>query len=757
MPSTNSTRKTKGKTTYPIGGRGEDIGGQSEPRAVDEEGAGGEVEKEEIVPEGWDSEEAFLAHYLTEFKYDFAFDKHNMDEAYEDLRFVYVDQWDEQTRQEREDSGRPCITVNTLPQFIGQVIGDRRLNKTSIKLIPELPAHKQAATVRAGIIKGIEYFSDAERVYDACCEDQVAAGISNFEITMEYARNDAFEQNLFIRPFSNPFGVTWDRMSRDITGKDARHCFVSEEMPRDIFEKEYPDYPIPSTFPSNIEVEGLNWSDWCDNDMVKVMALWVMVEKPATFALMADGKVEDVTGQEPEQYADRLHYVPGPDGTQTGYVREGVRTYAQRWLITGYCILEGPYELPISRLPIIKVSGRVGRVGTKQYRFGLVRWARDPSLMRNYWRSIAVETLAMAPKAQWIADHTSIKGREDDFRAAHLSGDPLLVYNTGKNKPERVDPPALPTAVLQEAAMNTQDIKDVTGLHDASLGIRSNEVSGKAIMARQREGDVATITFHDHLNASIQEAGSVLNELIPICYDTTRTVLTVGADDAIEHVAINDPTDDASPDMAQGRYHSKVVTGPSFTTQRQEASELMLEMTKTMPELMSQAADITMETLDVPGSERLAERFRKLIPAAQQEEQERQAKEAQLTDQPVQQSPKQQAQAAAAEQAAALAQAQMEAQLQTMQLQLREQEAKTMQAEAQAKIAEQQVIKAQEDARAARANADRAQALAEQADDDVVLNAHAKRVEIHQKAQPKPSGEGNSGNNQRKPKKGTRK
>jgi len=35
-------------------------------------------------------------------------------------------------------------------------------------------------------------------------------------------------------------------------------------------------------------------------------------------------------------------------------------------------------------------------------------------------------------------------------------------------------------------------MKAIMGLYDASLGSRSNETSGRAILARQREGDVST-------------------------------------------------------------------------------------------------------------------------------------------------------------------------------------------------------------------------------------------------------------------------
>lgn len=737
-----------GKASFPVGGRGKDADldlGDSAPRTKDDAPDGAGTGWQGELPEGFDSEAEFLADMMREYTLDFNADRHNIEQAMEDLRFIYVDQWDEKTRADREREGRPCITINTLPQFIGQVVGDRRINKTQIKIVATEQDKVRIAEIRSGMIKSIENFSRAEVLYDQCCEDQVGCGVSNYEVTLEYASNDAFVQDIFFRPLQNPFAVVWDRFSRDPTGRDAKRCFVEETLDRKSYEKEFPGQPIPDSFMLDFDMPNIgfaNFGSWVDGNDVKIVAYWRMIEKPAKFALMNDGQVEDVTDRPEEEYIERLYVDPA---TNQAYVKDGTRTYAQRWLVTSFAILEGPYELPLSRLPIIKVSGRVGRVGLKQYRFGLVRWARDASLLRNYWRSVVAEKLAMAPRAQWAADFASIKGREQDWREAHLSGDPLLIYNTGKNKPDRVDPPPLDAAIINESNMNAQDIKDVTGLHDASLGIRSNEVSGKAIMARQREGDVATVGYHDHLNLAIQEGGVVANELIPIAYDSVRIIRKIGIDDAVEYFKVNDPDDANSPDITVGKYDVEITTGPSFTTQRQEGAELLLEMAKVNPALFEVAGDVIMETQDIPGGQRIADRLKKVLPAAQQEEEEKKAKEAEATGQPPQVNPAQQQAAQMAEMAQQVQMQQIQMQMQEMELKLAEQQAKTEQAQEQVRLAKAQAEKAEADVRKAQAEADIKEAEAIMAGREIQFHRAERAVEIHQKANPpKPANDGKS-------------
>lgn len=663
--------------------------------------------------ESWDGQSEFLKYARDLYAADAAYDKDNRDNALEDLKFLAGDQWDDVVAQDRKDKGRPCLTINVLPQFVGQVIGDRRLNKTSIKVTAVKDATMAEAEVRSGLIKSIEANSRAERVYDAVCEDQVSCGIGNFRIDLEYAGNDVFDQDIFVRHIPNPLGVLWDFMSIDPTGRDARHCFVTDSIPRRIYEQRFPDHPAPAELG-----EGTDLSGWFDKDVVRLTEFWELVDKPARFALLQDGSVIDVTDKLAEDYIDRVVVDP-----RTGQprIRKSYRTYARMHLITGFAVLSEAYELPLTRLPIIRAEGRVIRVGEDRYRFGLVRFAKDSARLKNYWRSVAAERLAMAPKATFLASEDAVEGREDEWRQAHIEGDPLLIYNKNADAPVPVPPPDVPAALLQEAQMNQQDIKDTTGLHDASLGIRSNEISGRAIQARQREGDVATIIYHDNLNHAILEAGDVVNQLIPLAYDTMRTVLVIGEDDKRKSVVINNPNAPDEPDITEGKYDVSLQTGPSFTTQRQEAQDAMLTLIQTSPELMNYIGDLVAKNMDWPGAHEISERLKAMMQKAgtlPPDEEEQQSPEA----------------IAAAQQAQAMQEAQMQeavAQLEhankMRELELAQTEAETQQAQAQVAEAAAKVKQAAANARRAEADAIRAAAEAKIAEIEAAMSP-AERI-----------------------------
>lgn len=564
------------------------------------------------VPEGYKTVEDYLKDVRETYKLDIQADDDNRQAAMEDKKFCAGEQWDPEVLLQRQ--GLPCLKINTIPQFTAQLVGDWRENKVAVKVLPAEGGDKNVADVRADLIRSIETKARAQRVYNNAFESMVQCGDGALRVDVKYAGDDVFDQDITLSPIDDALSVVWDRMSTDITGRDANHCFVDDQIPENEFCARWKDAD-PSLLRDS-EKRVMSSEGWINNKLVRVTEHWRLIERPRTLVMFKDGntypfegKQEDITPEELDEFIQK-HGEPMK-------MRLAPCTYAQMHLITGYKILAGPYEWKLDRLPIIRMVGRVTTVGDRRVRYGLIRDMKDPIRLRNFVRSVAAEQLGYAPKAQWIAPESAVEGREDTFRKAHLTRDPLLVYNDeAESPPERVEPPQIQSALLNEAQVYTQDIKDVTGIHDASLGIKSNETSGKAIQARQREGDVSALTYYDNGNAAILEAGDVINQLIPQIYDGTRIVRIIGEDESTKLVTINDPMNPESPNLAVGKYDVAITTGASYTTRRAEAGEAMMNAIQVWPQLMGVAGDLVVKAQDWPGAEELADRLIKTIPPA---------------------------------------------------------------------------------------------------------------------------------------------
>jgi hypothetical protein len=452
------------------------------------------------IPEGFTSVDAYLQDLRENYALDIQADDDNRRAALEDKKFVAGEQWDPQVLQTR--AGLPCLVINTVPQFTAQLIGDWRENRNGVKVIPSENGDKAVADVRSDLIRSIETKSRASRAYDSAFESMIQCGDGAFRVDVKYAAEDVFDQEIGISPVEDALSVVWDRLSLDPTARDATRCFVDDVIPTKEFRKTWKDAD-PSNL-STTEKRSMRAEGWIDNGTVRVTEHWRMLERKRLLVMFEDGAIypfdEGIAPEKIDEYSEKHGKM----------VRSRLAPclYAQMHLVTGFKILAGPYEYKMNRLPIIRMSGRTVSLGDRRVRYGLVRFMKDAARLRNFWRSVAAEQLGYAPKAQWMATESAVEGKEDKIRKAHLTRDPLLVFNDeaefGRNV-QRVDPPAMQMALLNEAQVNTQDMKDVTGIHDASLGIKSNETSGRAIMARQREGDVASLTYYDNGNAAILE------------------------------------------------------------------------------------------------------------------------------------------------------------------------------------------------------------------------------------------------------------
>lgn len=316
-------------------------------------------------------------------------------------------------------------------------------------------------------------------------------------------------------------------------------------------------------------------------------------------------------------------------------------------------MLEKTQVFPSRYIPIVPVVGEEYSVGVHKVRHSVIRFAKDSQTIHNYWLSTQTEHLALQPKAPFVATAKQVQKYADVWKTANTANHSVLIYDVDKDapnsRPQREQPPASSAAFSEQIARAGEGMKSTTGIYAAGLGASGNETSGKAIMARQREGDVGTFEFRDNLNASVEHTGRILVELIPVIYDTPRMVRILGEDGEEDFAEINKPKMDpmtgqqtVENNLKLGEYGVQVRAGPSYTTRRQEAAESMLQFVQTMPQAAGLVMDLVAKNMDWPGADEFAERFKKMLPPQVQPD----------TDDPEEQQQRQQAAEQQAKQAA---------------------------------------------------------------------------------------------------------
>jgi hypothetical protein len=575
-----------------------------------------------------------LAQGRTAFERCHDAESDNRQAALDDIRFSRLgEQWPRTIEQQRRNEQRPCLTINKMPAFIRQVVNDSRQNKPSIKVHPvDSNADPKTAEVINGLIRNIEYTSNADVAYDTAIEASVSGGFGYWRVGMDYAYEDTFEMDLSIERVANQFSVYGDPDSMCADSSDWNVAFVVEPMRKAEFKAKYGSKKNADGDTVDTDFESDAWANagvWIEDETVMVAEWWKREPIEKEIVKLSNGHV--YAAEDLAQDMD-LQALLEAGTLQVVGTRKTRSHKVTQIIMSGADVLE-KNDWPGCYIPIVPVYGDEIVVEGKRYFQSLIHSAKDAQRMFNYWRTTSTELVALAPRVPWIGRKGTFDSDVDRWATANTTSHSFLEFDTEQpiRQPLDVGPAA---GALQEALNASDDMKAIIGIYDASLGARSNETSGKAIMARQREGDVATFHFIDNLARAIRHTGRILIDLIPKVYNAERVIRVLGEDGSPRSVQVNSgqpqpvmgpdgkPQVDeygqaimAMHDLTVGKYDLTVTTGPSFTTRREEAAMQMTEFVRAFPAAAPVIGDLLAMNLDWPGADEIAERLKKINPA----------------------------------------------------------------------------------------------------------------------------------------------
>jgi len=536
-------------------------------------------------------------------------------EALDDLKFSAGEQWPEDVKRAREQDRRPCITINRLPQFIRQITNDQRQNRPSIKVSPvDDKADLETAKIYQGLIRHIEYASNADTAYDTAFDSAVRASFGFFRVVTDYCDPFSFEQEIRILRVPDRFSCYLDPSYREPDGSDANWGFAFEDISIDEYKAHYPKSKLASM--SDWASLGQSQPDWATSSTVRVAEYFYREYREATICQLSDGSTIE---------KDKLPKAPSMMPMGLEIVAERVTQIPTiKWCkINGVEILERT-DWPGKWIPIIPVLGEELIVDGKRILSGVIRHAKDPQRMYNYWKSSETETIALAPRAPFIGYAGQFEGFEAQWKTAnvrnhaYLEVNPKTINGEAAPLPQRnvFEPPV--QAITQASMFAAEDLKATTGIYDAALGAKSNEQSGIAIQRRNIQAQTSNFHFIDNLSKSIRHCGRIIVDLIPHIYDTPRAARILGEDGTEEIVRLNEQFLKNGKltkyNFGVGKYDVTVDTGPSFETRRQEAVASMADLTRSYPQIMQVAGDLMVKNMDWPGASEIAERLKKTLP-----------------------------------------------------------------------------------------------------------------------------------------------
>ena len=556
-------------------------------------------------------------------------EKNQRELAVEDSKFINVEdgQWDEDAKTNRKN--RPRYTIDRTSPAIDQLVGDQRQNRTSIKIAPVSGgADEDGAKLLGGLIRNIEAQSKATNAYDIGYDENITGGYGGWRILTQFNDDDVFEQDIVIKPIRSAATSLFFARSDEYDKRDSSHAFLVSNIDIKEFQKNHPNVAI-TDFSADTYHSG-TCRGWFREDTMRIAEYWVKTPIDKHIALMTDGTVIDL--DEEEAVLDELK-AKGITIAQDAQGNEKKRTVKshkiQMYKMNGAEIYDGPNDWAGKFIPLVPEYGKVSMVEDKEYVRGIVRKTKDPQRIYNYATSNAIETTALTPKDPYWYTTKHSAGYTTEYQNFNTRNDPFMPYNHDADEPgppKRSGAPSVQTALLETVRQAENDLFMTTGMGPPSVGMNPGLQSGVALKRQDEKGDRGSFIFQDNHAKSIQYTGDILNDLIPRIYDTERAVRILHLDGKSETVFINQQSLDEfnNPildeetgdvvivnDLSKGKYDASVVTGPAFSTQREESASQLIELAAASPRFEAMSTDLIAKNLNVLESDELTTRIRK--------------------------------------------------------------------------------------------------------------------------------------------------
>ena len=495
-----------------------------------------------------------------------------------DMRFLAGDSWDEKEKQRRKSKNIPMIHLDELTQYINQLNNDIRQNKRAVKVVPKSGgATNESADNRADWIRGVEYMSQAQSAYITAFEGATGGSYGFWKLETFYESDNSFNLSVRICPVANANTIIFDPDCKKYDCSDAEDCFEIDFISHDAFKRRYPKAEI-SEFTDEIREVA---PDWVKDKQVQIASWWkVKTEKIKLHLVKIDNQAPVVMRSDelPENF-DKSLILKTRDDEDRRIVQ---------YVINGVEILEtnDPRDgqgWPGNWIPIIPVWGKELFIdegsGSRRMLFSLIRLARDPQRLLNYYASQELKEAKMTPNTPYMGPKGMFSNQADQWEKLNDEGTAYVEFEVpegfqpGSIKPERL--PFVPNFQQYELAKEAARRHIMAAMGIAPLPTsaqRQNEKSGIALSKIQGERNQGSFHFIDNYDHSLEFSGRQLDELFDKIHDSPRDIPLRKEDGTHSIARVNDPTNPKNK-IFKGEHDVTISTGPSFESQREEAAD----------------------------------------------------------------------------------------------------------------------------------------------------------------------------------------
>ena len=542
-------------------------------------------------------------------------------EAIRDHEYYDHFQWDEDDAAEVEARGQEAVVFNQIAPAVDWVLGAERRTRTDFWVLPRRRDASDAAQSKHKLLKYVMDVNLINRERSRAFEDSVKCGVGWLEAGV---RSDMTREPVFCK-YEDWRNIWYDPLSRSPDLRDARYIFRAKWVDLDVAMAMFPDranqikataYSGKTYFEDDIydaedadeevDLESEVGEAIVENKRSRVWLVECWYRVPARMQILRGQALGTMDGEEFDPNdPDMVSLVDAGHASVVDALKMQVRCM----MFTGDALLQdSPSPYRHDRFPFIPIWGKRRKKDNTFY--GMIRGLRSPQDDLNKRRSKALFILSsnrIVADDDASDDWDRVREEADrpDGTVLKKKGSELEIYNET----------TLADAHTRLMDQDSMYIQDASGVTNENLGRDTNAQSGKAIEAKQDQGEMVTNIFFDHLSDSFQMAGEILLSLIEQFYDEPREVRITGDKGRSEWLELNQEGEDGSilNDITATKADFVIAEDNYNESVRQSMFEMMSDMvTKLDQEVALQILDMVVDMSDWPGKEELVSRIRSI-------------------------------------------------------------------------------------------------------------------------------------------------
>lgn len=492
------------------------------------------------------------------------------------------DQWDEFDMQQLDDQGRPALTINTILPTVNAVLAEQSSKKADIQFKPRGGGKQDIADVLTKVYAQIADNNKLEWTESQVFSDGLIQDRGWFDVRIDFDDHVNGEVRIEAK---DPLDILIDPDAKHYDPRTWNEIFETKWMSIDEIEEQYGQKEADqlrmlaetgtTLGADSMEFEEERYGDTDeynygqqypgDPENARMLRSIRVIERQYYKLKDCIFYVDPVTGdkrevpynwskKKREQFADQF---------ALDIIEKKMRKV--RWTVTADTVVLFDDWSPYAHFTLVPFFPYFRRGKP----FGMVRNLLSPQEQLNKITSQELHIVNTTANSGWIVENGSLAGMTADDLEEHGAETGLVLeFNRGSTPPAKIPPNQIPTGLDRLGQKAAQNIKQISGITEAMLGMDSPEVSGVAINAKQNRGSLLLQVPLDNLAKTRQYLAEKVLMLVQAYYTEERIIQITDESDPYkprEQVRLNEQTPEGEVinDLTLGEYDVIVGTAPA--------------------------------------------------------------------------------------------------------------------------------------------------------------------------------------------------